>query len=88
MPPSHEVFISSEGISGSQAHVVDSGGRELSNVRSATIYLAANEITSVSLEIAVPYVAVKAHVEEIVFACPVCTASMTHHCHGDTLGGT
>ena len=84
----HEVFISSEGVSGSQAHVVGKDGNPISNVRSATIYLAANEITSVVLEIAVPYVAVKARVEEISFTCAVCAGQVKHKCDPDTLGGT
>jgi hypothetical protein len=71
---------STTGITARDVKITLEDGTEITGVRGAVIWLEANEVNRVSLDIHLPAVEIEAEVPSVELTCPICQESVTHAC--------
>lgn len=83
-----QLTIHSDGYGGQGTVILDEDGNKIEGVFSATIYMEANRINEVTLEVQAAKTVVKATLKEVNFICPLCEDRVEHKCEEELGGNT
>lgn len=75
-----KVTIHSDGFGGKGTIILDEEGKVLENVTSADIHIEAQKVTEATLTLQMVPVVAEAHVESMIFQCPLCGWYHSHQC--------
>lgn len=81
---SPQIIVTSDGT-GFDTKVVNSDGNEIKGIRALTIYVEAQSLNQVTLEVMGAKLDVVTNVDAVVMKCPICEFEHTHQCN-ETIG--